>query len=183
MESVRFIFKQLVCGEGAVGKTSLVIMFTEKKFKENYIMTIGSNFALKSVQLPEHDTSVKLQIWDLSGQVHFKAVRASFYTGGNGVIYVYDITRAQSLQMLASWKKEVDKHSPGIPCIVLGNKADLEERRQVSTEEGRKVAEQMGAIAFYETSAKTGQNVEEAFHVIAREMYERALARAEGKHA
>ncbi len=169
--SEEYIFKTVVVGEGAVGKTSLVLQFTEKKFKESYIQTIGSNFALKSVKLQPKDISVKLQIWDLSGQAHFSVVRRSFYLGAQGAIYVYDVTRKKSLTALDVWKEEVDKHAPGIPAILLGNKIDLEDQIEVSTEEGKKMAEHLGASHFRETSAKTGEQVNDAFRFIAEKMF------------
>ncbi|GAG02762.1 unnamed protein product, partial [marine sediment metagenome] len=107
MSAKNYILKICVVGDGSVGKTSMVLRYSEKRFQERYIMTIGSNFALKKLTIND-DTTVKLQIWDLAGQQHFNFVRPPFYRGASGVIYVFDITRRQSFDGLFNWQKEVE---------------------------------------------------------------------------
>lgn len=171
-----YIFKTVVVGEGAVGKTALVTRFCTKTFKEQYIATIGANFMLKTVNLPD-GTPVTIQAWDMSGQMHFRQIRKSFYAGAVGCIYVYEIPRTESLEALPNWKDEVDKVVPGIPAILLGNKADLEDLRSVTADQGQEMANQLGAEHFWETSAKKGTHVDEAFNKLAQMMYDYVKAR------
>ena len=162
-----YIFKVVVVGNGAVGKTSLVLRYTQHKFSENYVMTIGSNFAIAEVKLPDGQLC-KLQIWDLAGQPHFSFVRPPFYKGASAVILVYDVTNRRSLDELKDWKDDFIKYLPPETIMyVLANKSDLKDERVVTIEEGKRVAENLGAIEFWETSAKTGENVQTVFNNIA----------------
>ncbi len=175
--------KIAVVGDGAVGKTSLVLQFTEKSFKEVYLQTIGANFAIKTLTLDaEHNNEeVRLSCWDLAGQEHFASVRSSFYSGALGVIYVYDLTRKETLENLVEWKKEVDKRVPGIPAVMLGNKVDLIDQREVTDADGGEMAKKLDAYKLWETSAKTGENVDSAFATIGMLAYEEAKRREEAQ--
>ena len=164
-----FVLKVCVVGDGGVGKTSIVMRYCDGVFRENYIMTIGSNFAVKNLPLPEIETYVKLQLWDLAGQPHFSFVRLPFYKGSSGVIYVYDVTSQESLANLPAWKTEVEKAVSGLPSIVCANKIDLEPRT-VNEENGREMTNSLGALDYFETSAKTGVNVHAAFSKLAEEV-------------
>ncbi|MHA1340400.1 MAG: Rab family GTPase [Promethearchaeota archaeon] len=164
-----YVLKICVIGDGSVGKTSLVLQYCEHKFQENYIMTIGSNFAVKELALDDGKINVKAQIWDLAGQQHFQFVRPPFYRGASGSILVYDITRRESFDHIKDWKKEADQVIPGKPFILVGNKTDLMDERVVSKSEGQKLAEELGAD-FFETSAKTGENVEEIFATLIKKI-------------
>ncbi|MEX2681689.1 MAG: Rab family GTPase [Candidatus Sigynarchaeota archaeon] len=170
-----YIFKTVILGDGAVGKTSLVMMFTEQKFQNQYIMTIGSNFALKLIPGEILTTGekeypdVRLQLWDLAGQPHFRAVRHPFYKGASGIIYVFDVTRPDTLEHLLGWREELFKQvPPTTPAILLANKVDLKNERKVSTNEGRAFMTKLGAKEYFETSAKDGVNVNIGFQVLAR---------------
>jgi small GTP-binding protein len=147
-------------GDGSVGKTSMVFQYSEQNFQERYIMTIGSNFAIKSLVLG--DTKIKIQIWDLAGQKHFSFVRPPFYRGSSGTLYVFDLTRRQSFDNLMSWKEEVETVI-NKPSILIGNKNDLHEDRLITKEEAVSLANEMGALMYIETSAKTGENLDLAF--------------------
>jgi small GTP-binding protein len=159
------IYKICVIGDGGVGKTSLVLRYTESKFNEQYIMTIGSNFAIKKVDLPEFpNLEVRLQLWDLAGQKHFSFVRPPFYRGAAGLIYVFDVTRRSSFVNLPSWKEEAEKVIGVKPSVILGNKIDLAtDFREVGSGEGQALCDEYNASAYLETSAKTGVNYVEAF--------------------
>lgn len=170
-----FIFKCVIVGDGGVGKTSLVSQFCEQKFNQQYIMTIGSNFALKLISsellsTPEKKyPDVRLQLWDLAGQPHFRAVRHPFYKGSSAVIYVYDVTRPETLENLNGWREEILKQCPeDISSVVLGNKVDLTNDRKVTSEEGENIANAFGASAHFETSAKDGVHVNDGFQILAR---------------
>ncbi|MCF2141704.1 MAG: GTP-binding protein [Candidatus Lokiarchaeota archaeon] len=162
MRDVReYIFKVSVLGNGGVGKTSMVLQYTENKFKANYLMTIGSNFAIKMLRYDEN-TVCRLQIWDLAGQSSFAFVRPGFYQGSFATIYVFDITDRESFIDIENWVKEADQYVPNVPRVLVGNKLDLTDERVVSRSEGLALAEQLNA-RYYETSAKTGVNLEKLF--------------------
>ncbi|MFW9942009.1 MAG: GTP-binding protein [Candidatus Thorarchaeota archaeon] len=162
-----FIYKVCVVGDGGVGKTSMVLRYCENSFKENYIMTIGSNFSTKQVDLEEFPNYiVKLQLWDLAGQKHFSFVRPPFYRGSTAVVFCYDLTRRSSFQNIPAWKSEVEKViGDGKPYILVGNKIDLANQgnREVGETDGEALKEEINAIAYYETSAKENINVELIF--------------------
>ncbi|GAB4313562.1 MAG: Rab family GTPase [Promethearchaeota archaeon] len=172
-----YSWKIPIVGNGAVGKTSLLLRLTQDTFSENYQMTIGSNFSTKTMLLPD-GVEVRLQLWDLAGQPDFKLIRPSFYYGSKACVYVYDVTSTQSVSDLDLWKMEVEKHAPGITGILLGNKADLTGSRQVASEVGEEIRKKLGLLAFWETSAKTGENVGKAFEFLAAHLVEEARKRA-----
>ncbi len=158
-----YVFKVVVCGNGSVGKTSLVLQFTEHKFTENYIMSIGANFAIHLINKPEENLAIRLQLWDLAGQKHFNFVRPSFYSGAFAIVYVFDLTRRDSFDAIMNWKQEAERHTGDIPRILLGNKVDLTDQRVVSRQEGESLAQSIGAL-YYETSAKDAINIDKAFY-------------------
>lgn len=162
-----YILKVCCVGDGSVGKTSMVLRYCENKFKEDYIMTIGSNFAIKDLRLEEEGIAVKVQIWDLAGQQHFSFVRPPFYRGSSGTIYVFDITRRESFDHLTAWQKEVNNVVPNKPFVIVGNKIDLKDERVVSRTEGEELAASLNA-PYYETSAKTGENLDELFATLVK---------------
>jgi small GTP-binding protein len=164
--SKSFIYKICVVGDGGVGKTSMVLRYTEDSFKENYIMTIGSNFSTKSVDLPEYPHyNIKLQIWDLAGQKHFSFVRPPFYRGATGIIYVFDLTRRSSFANLPNWRSEVEKVVAGRPSVLVGNKLDLANQgnREIGEQDGESLKNELQALSYFETSAKVGVNIEDVF--------------------
>ena len=164
-----YIFKLCVVGDGGVGKTSMVLRYTENTFKESYIMTIGSNFSMKALTLEEHpNLNIKLQLWDLAGQKHFNFVRPPFYRGAAAVIYVFDLSRRSSFSNLPNWKIEVEKVIGQKSSIIVGNKLDLanDNHREIGTQDGESLKAEMNALSYYETSAKDGVNVEAIFRDI-----------------
>lgn len=171
--SKSYIYKICVVGNGGVGKTSMVLRYCENTFKDNYIMTIGSNFSTKTVDLPAYpQLQVKLQIWDLAGQKHFSFVRPPFYRGATGIIYVFDLTRRSSFSDLIEWKSEVEKVVSQKPSLLVGNKFDLarEGKREVSFQEGEALKFELNANKYFETSAKEGDSVEEVFKLLTLEI-------------
>jgi small GTP-binding protein len=165
-----FIYKICVVGDGGVGKTSMVLRYCENSFKENYIMTIGSNFSTKQVDLQEYPNYlVKLQLWDLAGQKHFSFVRPPFYRGSGATVYVFDLTRRSSFQNILNWKAEVEKVIGNEkPSVLVGNKLDLAEngQREVGPGDAEALKEELNAIGYYETSAKENVQVEPVFQDI-----------------
>ena len=161
-----FIYKICVLGDGGVGKTSMVLRYCENTFKENYIMTIGSNFSAKTVELPDYPNyNVKLQIWDLAGQKHFSFVRPPFYRGATGLVYIFDLSRRSSFANLDNWKHEAEKVVGQKPCVLVGNKLDLANQgtREISPQEGEAYMAELGASNYFEASAKEGEGVDDVF--------------------
>ncbi|MBS3794882.1 MAG: GTP-binding protein [Candidatus Thorarchaeota archaeon] len=163
-------FKTVMLGDGAVGKTALTIRYTQERFESDYKHTIGSDFAIKRTKLPERDSNVTLQIWDLAGQPRYSVVREGFYRGARGGLMVYDVTRRRTFLNIKNWKNECFKAiGHPIPMIVVANKVDLEESRVVGTEEGKEYANELGFL-YVESSALTGENVEKAYTDLCRLM-------------
>jgi len=160
------LFKLVVIGDENVGKTSLLLRFADDSFEEHYVSTIGVDFRFRTVTVDNQ--MVKLQIWDTAGQGRFRTITSAYYRGANGVILVYDIINKQTFQHVQDWLDEVHKNvGESITKLVVGNKADLVEQRQVTEQEGQEYSRSVNAL-FIETSAKTAANVDKAFVLIAK---------------
>ncbi|MGY5856085.1 MAG: Rab family GTPase [Candidatus Thorarchaeota archaeon] len=163
--SPSYLYKIATVGSSAVGKTSIIIRYTTGKFREYYAPTLGADFSIKSMDI-END-KVKLQIWDLGSQDFLGHVRAGYYQGARGIIYMFDVTRPESLEELWAWKKEVDSQLKGVKTLVVGNKMDLDKERKVSREEGEELAKKFLAD-YMETSVKLNKGVDDTFTVMAK---------------
>lgn len=164
-----YVFKVLLLGDAGVGKTSLIMRFVHNKFKSDYLLTIGMN--VSSYQLEVDGTPVNLSIHDIGGQKRFEDFRKIFYKGSSGAIIVYDITRDTSFQNVTHWVQELREECKHATQLVLvGNKVDLDDLRAVSYEEGTTQSDNLKVTKFIETSAKSGQNVQETFEQLARAM-------------
>ncbi|XP_002868082.2 ras-related protein RABB1a isoform X2 [Arabidopsis lyrata subsp. lyrata] len=169
--SYAYRFKYILIGDTGVGKSCLLLKFTDKRFQAVHDLTIGVEFGSKKITID--NIPIKLQIWDTAGQESFRSVTRSYYRGRAGTLLVYDITRRETFNHLASWLEEARRHaSENMTTMLIGNKCDLEEKRAVSTEEGEQFAREHGLI-FMEASAKTAHNVEEAFIETAATIYKR----------
>ncbi|MFX1442912.1 MAG: Rab family GTPase [Promethearchaeota archaeon] len=160
-----FVFKIVVLGDAAVGKTSLINMYIEQSFSEDYKPTLGANIIRKDVHVDEINASVRLIMWDLAGQEKYNVIRSMYFQGCVGALLVYDVTRHNTFETIDSkWLKDFKKYvKKEGTYILIGNKIDLNDERVVSTEDGEKYAKQIDASDFIETSAKYGENVEQAF--------------------
>eukprot|EP00768_Dysnectes_brevis_P005571 gnl/Dysnectes_brevis/407_a449_6584.p1 GENE.gnl/Dysnectes_brevis/407_a449_6584~~gnl/Dysnectes_brevis/407_a449_6584.p1 ORF type:complete len:213 (-),score=33.37 gnl/Dysnectes_brevis/407_a449_6584:164-802(-) len=166
--SFDFLFKIVLIGDSAVGKSNLLSRFTHDKFKIDSGTTIGVEFATRNV--PIGDKVIKTQIWDTAGQERYRAITSAYYRGAVGALLVYDITKKVSFQHCKEWLTELRDHAPTDTVILLvGNKTDLRHLREVPTETGKRFAEEHG-LCFIETSAQSGMNVENAFHLILTEI-------------
>ena len=163
-----YLFKLLLVGDSGVGKSSLLLRFSDDTFSDTYISTIGVDFKIQTLMLG--DKTVKLQVWDTAGQERFRTITASYYRGAQGVVVVYDVTNQTSFDNIAKWVDEIDRYAgEHVTRIIVANKADLEEKRVISTDTGVKYAEQLG-VTFMEASAKNSKNVCEAFLQLAEEI-------------
>jgi len=163
-----FQFKIAVCGDPHVGKTSLILRYTNKVFNRNYLPTLGVSVSSKIMQVD--DALVQLVIWDIAGQSIFKTMRNAFYKGARGVFFVYDLTNPESFAHLESWYEDVEKNIPEFPKgHIIGNKNDLKEERAIKEEEVIQIAEKLN-LEYIETSALTGERVELIFEKLARRL-------------
>ncbi|VDP18837.1 unnamed protein product [Schistosoma margrebowiei] len=148
-----YIFKYIIVGDMGVGKSCLMHQFTEKKFIPDCPHTIGVEFSTKIIEV--NDQKVKIQIWDTAGQERFRAVTRSYYRGASGALLVYDITRKPTFNRIQTWLTDARRlTSPNTVIFLIGNKADLEEQRDVTYEEAKQLADENGLL-FLECSAKS----------------------------
>jgi len=172
--SYAYLFKYIIIGDTGVGKSCLLLQFTDKRFQPVHDLTIGVEFGARMINIDSKQ--IKLQIWDTAGQESFRSITRSYYRGAAGALLVYDITRRETFNHLTRWLEEARQNAnPNMVIMLIGNKSDLEHRRQVTREEGEKFAKEHSLI-FLETSAKTAHNVEEAFIQTAAKIYEQICA-------
>ncbi|XP_051742152.1 ras-related protein Rab-37 isoform X2 [Ctenopharyngodon idella] len=166
--------KTILVGDSGVGKTSLLVQFDQGKFiPGSFSATVGIGFTNKVVTVD--NMKVKLQIWDTAGQERFRSVTHAYYRDAQALLLLYDITRKSSFDNIRAWLTEIYEYAQkDVVIMLLGNKSDMTAERVITHEEGEKLAKQYG-VPFMETSAKTGVNVELAFHAIARELKHRNL--------
>jgi len=156
-----YLFKFIIIGDNAVGKTCLLLQFTDKRYRTSHQVTVGVEFGSRTVEIGGR--MIKLQCWDTAGQDRFRSIVRSYYRGAAGALLVYDITRRDSFDHVAQWLKEARANAePDLVITLVGNKNDRYQERQVSYEEGHAFAVQNGCH-FLETSAVTGHMVDEAF--------------------
>lgn len=164
-EIKEYVFKVVILGDAAVGKTSLINQFVEKSFKEDYKPTLGANIIRKDVMVNDINARVRLIMWDLAGQEKYNVIRSMYFQGCVGALLVYDVTRPATFETIESkWLKDFKKYVKKEGAYVLiGNKIDLEDQRNVTNDQGAQLSNEIGASDFIETSAKIGENVEVAF--------------------
>lgn len=171
-ESFDLLFKIVLIGDAGVGKTCVVQRFKSGTFFEKQSNTIGVDFTMKSVTI--EDKKVKLQIWDTAGQERFRTITQSYYRSANGVIVAYDITKKETFNNVARWLEDVHRYAgTNIVQLLIGNKLDLEQMREVPMAQAKELATQYGIFDCLETSAKDNSNVEEAFLRLATELKHR----------
>lgn len=153
--------KLLIIGDSTAGKTCLLQRFIENKFNTSFIATIGIDF--RSKMMLHNNIKRKVTIWDTAGQERFRNITRAYYRGSMGMLLVYDITNRASFENMNRWIREIKSNtSDNVEIIIIGNKNDLETERKVNFNEGQQFADSYN-LNFYETSAKTGENVEKAF--------------------
>ena len=159
-------------GDGQVGKTSLIIRYIDNSFSANYLSTIGIDSKIKKVNLANGE-EIKVKISDTAGQERFKSIASNYMKKANGVVLVYDITNINSFKGIDRWISEISNDSNNAkPMILIGNKADMEDKREVSKKEGEELAKKYAdGIHFYETSCKTGDNVDIAITDLVNQIY------------
>ncbi|XXG70730.1 hypothetical protein AAC387_Pa07g0142 [Persea americana] len=168
-QKVDYIFKIVLIGDSAVGKSQILSRFARNEFSLDSKATIGVEFQTRTVLI--HHKTVKAQIWDTAGQERYRAVTSAYYRGTVGAMVVYDITKRQTFDHIPRWLDELRAHADkNIVIIMIGNKIDLEDERAVPTEDAKEFAEKEG-LFFLETSALEATNVENAFMTVLMEIF------------
>ena len=150
----------IILGDGAVGKTSLLKMYDEKKFQDAHMATLGLDFISKQYTPPNGDDSISVKIWDTAGQERFRTLTHSFYKQGNGIIIAFAVNDTGTFQNIATWLSSIKEHAdPKVVKILVGNKCDLEHERKVTKQEAEQLAADNG-MHYYDTSAKNDYNID-----------------------
>ncbi len=181
LKTSSYMVKLVLIGDAAVGKTSIRQRYLGKGFQREHLATLGADFAATTRNIDNY--SVKYQIWDLAGQPMFKNVRPRFYKGCFGSLAIFDVTRKDTFQNLTSWIEELYRYSGRgvVPVIILANKTDLKDEREVTIKEAKEFVEKLNEKTkehsvenfFLETSAKTGLNIEKAFELLSQYIIDR----------
>ena len=161
--SADYIIKLLTLGETEVGKTSIVLRYSDDKFHDNKIATIGIDFKIKIIK--KGNEKIKVSIYDTAGQERFKNIVKHYYKGANGVLLIYDITKRDTFEKLEFWLEDLKENSDNLNNLfiyLIGNKNDMEEKREVSFQEATDFAKDK-KLPYIEVSAKTGNNIKKLF--------------------
>jgi small GTP-binding protein len=168
-----FVFKILVGGDGAVGKTTLLRKYVDGTFDESSIATVGVDFFIKQV-IYENVGSCTLQIWDLGGQERFRHLLESFIMGAKGALLLFDLTSMPKIDSIINWVNIVRMHDLDLPILLVGTKLDLEEFIAVDDESAQSIKNTFNMIDYVKTSSKTGANVERVFDLIVEKLMEKS---------
>ncbi|XP_065923563.1 ras-related protein Rab-26 isoform X7 [Magallana gigas] len=161
--------KTILVGDSGVGKTSLLVQFDQGRFQAgSFSATVGIGFTNKVVDV--EGTKVKLQIWDTAGQERFRSVTHAYYRDAHALLLLYDVSNKASFDNIRAWLGEINEYAQeDVVIMLLGNKADMTSERVIRTEDGERLANEYN-VAFMETSAKTGMNVDLAFMAVAKDL-------------
>ena len=163
-----YLFKYIIIGDAAVGKSNILLRYAHGQFKDEYQLTIGVEFGAKNIKIK--DKIYRIQIWDTAGQENFRSITRAYYKNSVCALVVYDITNKESFSNISSWIEDCKNQSPkSIFMVLVGNKSDLNDKREVSYDDGKDLAEKNNML-FFETSAKNGDNIEDIFYSSATEI-------------
>lgn len=171
----QLIFKIVILGDSAVGKTSLINQYIQHSFETDYKPSLGVNIVIKELDLVDLNAKIRLILWDIAGQTKYDLSRNLFFQGSQGAFIVYDMTRPKTFENVREkWLNDLQKFAKkDLEFHLIGNKNDLTDLKKISTEKGEKLAKKLKANYFIETSAKSGENVEEAFEKLVYAILER----------
>ena len=171
-DSYEIMVKVVLVGDSGVGKTNIMRKYLKNQFREDSKATVGVEFGSKQFTVENHQ--IKAQIWDTAGQERYKAITSAYYKGAKGAFVVYDITRKNTFETVNKWVSDISAAADKkITLILIGNKNDLEDQRQVTKEMGEEKAKELG-LAFMETSACSGENLDKAFQLMINEIYKKS---------
>ena len=160
--------KIMLIGDSSVGKTSLLKKYCQNEFSESYISTIGIDFQIKFLDI--NNKKIKLQIWDTAGQERYRVLAKNYFNSSDGFIIVYDITNRLSFDNVNNWVEQIKQLAPShIKNVIFGNKTDLSSERVIKTNEWKELADKF-KFKFFETSAKTGHNLNEGYEYLVKEI-------------
>ena len=172
-ESYDYLVKVLMVGESGVGKTCLIQRFIKNEFSTNHLSTIAIDFKMKLLKI--RGSNIKMQIWDTAGQERFNTLTSGFFKGSDGIILTYSVIDKNSFENIHKWMVQVKSLAPtDVKVILVGNKSDFSEEREITYEEGKKMADKYNLI-FFETSAKSGENVQLVFKIMGEEVREKII--------
>ena len=170
-DSYEMMVKVVLVGDSGVGKTNIMSKYLKNEFREDSKATVGVEFGSKQFNIQGHQ--IKAQIWDTAGQERYKAITSAYYKGAKGAFVVYDITRKNTFDSANRWVSDISAAADKkITLLLIGNKSDLEDQRQVTKEQGEEKAKELG-LAFMETSACSGDNLEKAFQLMINEVFKK----------
>ena len=170
-ENYEMMFKVVLVGDSFVGKTNIMSKYLKNEFHEDSKATVGVEFGSKQFIIEGH--TIKAQIWDTAGQERYKAITSAYYKGAKGAFIVYDITRKASFESVERWVNDLNAAADKkLTILLIGNKCDLEDQRQVTKEQGEEKAGKL-EMAFMETSALSGENLDKAFIMMVKEVYKK----------
>ena len=167
-EEYDFLFKLIIIGDSNVGKTNIMSQYIKQEFNINSKSTVGVEFGNKIIKI--NDKTIKAQIWDTAGQERYKSITSAYYKGAKGAFIVYDITSKITFDSIDKWIQDLNLFGDkNMTLLLIGNKSDLENKREVKKEDGEEKAKAFG-LGFIETSACTGDNIDKTFEIMLKEV-------------
>ena len=165
------LYKILLLGDSTVGKTCFLLRYVDDSFLDLHMATIGLDYRLKTLILEEQKI-VKVQLWDTAGQDKFRAITRNYYKGASGIILIFDVTNVKSYENIKKWINEIKEEiSEKVAIVLIGSKIDNVQERKISKEQGDKLASEIG-VKFFETSAKTGEGINESVFFLVKKIFE-----------
>ena len=162
------MIKVILIGDSGVGKTNIMSKFLKNQFLENSKATVGVEFGSKLFIHENH--KIKAQIWDTAGQERYKSITSAYYKGAKGALIVYDITNKFTFESVDKWVQDLNSYGDkNLTLLLVGNKSDLEDKRQIMKEDGEEKAKSFN-LGFIETSACSGDNIDQAFDIMLKEV-------------
>ena len=169
-DSYEFLFKLILIGDSSVGKSNILLQYLKGQFDPNSKATVGVEFGTKNIEI--NNKKIKIQIWDTAGQERYRSITSAYYRGAKGAFIVYDITRKNTFDNIDRWVADLKANGDdNISIVLIGNKLDLEDKREVQKDEGVKKSEEF-KTAFMETSALNGDNIDKAFDELIEQIYQ-----------
>jgi small GTP-binding protein len=162
------VLKIVLLGDYSVGKTAIAKRYLANAFEHEYRPSIGVDILSRRLPLGQED--VQLQLWDMSGQTEFRRLRQQYLEATDCAIIIFDLTRRSSLDAVPSWVEEAREFNPKLPAVLVGNKADMTEARTVTEKEAASLAKSLRMLFYVETSAKSGDNIDQVFKEVAEQL-------------